>query len=59
MGKRKWRRVHLPDLATQEEQDRILNLISQGSSPEETKAQDPHKRPVETDQREYYGRIFE
>jgi hypothetical protein len=44
MGKRKWRRVRLADLATQEEQDRILNLISQ-ASPEENQAQKPHKNP--------------
>lgn len=49
MGKRKWRRGRLVEMATQEEQDRILNLISQVSS-EESQAQDPRKRPGEMDQ---------
>lgn len=47
MGKRKWRRVRPADLASQEEQRRMAELIAEAN---EAQAQDLHKRPSETAQ---------
>ncbi len=45
MGKKKWRRVRLADLADTEKQKEIMGLITQANE-----AQGPHKRPSEVAQ---------
>ncbi|MEW6659168.1 MAG: hypothetical protein AB1424_10955 [Thermodesulfobacteriota bacterium] len=47
MGKRKWKRVRLTDLASEATQQEILDLIAQAN---EAQAQEPHKRPSEAAQ---------
>jgi len=48
MGKRKWKRMRLVDLADGETQNHVLNLISQANQKPEP--QSPEKQPSETPQ---------
>ena len=48
MGKKKWKRVRLEDLADEKTQNQILDLISQAC--EQPEPELPCKRPPETPQ---------
>jgi len=45
MGKRKWRRVRLADLASEATQKEILGLIDQANG--QLEPESPHRRPSE------------